>query len=432
MLIQFNFKNFKSFRNEVSLDLSATKITEHGDHVVEMANDRLLKVAVIYGANASGKSNIYDAFKFMSYYVKNSFQFGGESGSRYKLESENNQASPFLFDSKSREEESTFEVFFVDQSENTGRIYQYGFALQNEEVVEEWLFSKAKTARNRYNTIFYRKKGEELAVNGLPKSSIENIKVALEKETLIVSLGAKLKITRLKKVREWFLNNEIADFGNPTENFFRSNALPKGFIDSKQVQDQVVDYFASFDHAICDFRVEKVQKETEKGSDHIYKIDALHKMADCDEFGFIPLKSESSGTLKMFALYPSLKGVFDNGGVLFVDELNARLHPLLVRNIILSFFSPEINRNHAQLIFTTHDVWQLSNELLRRDEIWLTEKDEGGCSDLYSLAEFKDEDGNKVRRDEALAKNYLTGSYGAIPALKPMEMLKGGRFDDDE
>ena len=96
-----------------------------------------------------------------------------------------------MFDSKSRSEESTLEVFFVDNSENTGKIYQYGFALQNDEVVEEWFYSKAKTARNRYKTIFYRKKGEELEVNGLLKSSIENIKVALEKETLIVSLGAK-------------------------------------------------------------------------------------------------------------------------------------------------------------------------------------------------------------------------------------------------
>ena len=102
MLIQFNFKNFKSFRDEVSLDLSATKITEHEDHVVEMANDKLLKVAAIYGANASGKSNIYDAFKFMSYYVEESFKFGGESDSRQKVDSDYIRVSPFLFGSKSR------------------------------------------------------------------------------------------------------------------------------------------------------------------------------------------------------------------------------------------------------------------------------------------------------------------------------------------
>lgn len=424
MLIQFNFKNFRSFRNEVSLDLSATKITEHDDHVVEMANDKLLKVAAIYGANASGKSNIYDAFKFMSYYVAESFKFGGESESRQKPDSDYIRVSPFLFDSKSRNEESTFEVFFTDHVENTGKIYQYGFALQHDEVIEEWFYSKAKTSRNRYKTIFYRKKGEELEVNGLPKSHVENIEVALEKETLVVSLGAKLKIGKLKHVRDWFLDNRIVDFGNPAENYFRSQVLPEGFVDSGEVQSHIVNYFASFDDAICGFKVEEAQREMEKESDRIYKIDALHKMSDCDDFEAIPLKNESSGTLKMFALYPPLKEVLDNGGTLFVDELNARLHPLLVRNIILTFLSPEINTNHAQMVFTTHDIWQLSNELLRRDEIWLVDKDKDGVSDLYSLAEFKDEDGYKVRRDEALAKNYLTGSYGAIPALKPLEMLK--------
>jgi len=425
MLVQFNFKNHKSFRDEVSLDLSATKITEHGNHVVDIANDKLLKVAAIYGANSSGKSNVYNAFDFMNYYVLESFKFGGESDSRQKAEYDYIHATPFLFDKTSREEESTFEVFFVDNAENTGKIYQYGFAIQKDEVVEEWLYSKAKTARNKYKTIFYRKKGEELEFNGLPKSSVENITVALEKETLIVSLGAKLKIAKLKKVRDWFLNNEIVDFGNPAENFFRSQVLPSGFVDNKDIQKNVVNYFGSFDEAIQDFCVEQVQVDSEKESDRSYTIDAFHMMADANEYASIPLRNESSGTLKMFALYPSLKGVLDNGGTLFVDELNARLHPLLVRNIILTFLSPEINTTNAQLIFTTHDIWQFSNELLRRDEIWMVNKDKEGVSELYSLADFKDEDGNKIRRDEAFAKNYLTGNYGAIPILKPMQMLRG-------
>ena len=97
----------------------------------------------------------------------------------------------------------------------------------------------------------------------------------------------------------------------------------------------------------------------------------------------------------------------------------------------MTFLSPEINTQNAQLIFTTHDVWQFSNELLRRDEIWLVNKNRDGVSELYSLADFKDEEGNKVRRDEALSKKYLTGSYGAIPALKPMEMLTERTLDDE-
>lgn len=430
MLIQFNFKNFKSFRDEVSLDLTATKITEHEDHVTEAANDKLLKVAAIYGANASGKSNVYNAFEYMTYYVDESFKFGDEEERRRKSGDSYQKVTPFLFDGNSRNEETTFEVFYVDNSENTGKTYQYGFSLKKDEVVEEWLYSKAKTARNKYRTIFYRKKGEELEMNGFSKNHVENIKASLNKESLIVSLGSKLRIAKLKKVRDWFLSNEIVNFGDPAENFFLSRVLPEGFVDRKEVQNNVVEYFASFDEAIKDFNVEELPQEDEKDNSKSYKIDALHKMGNSGEMVSIPLKQESSGTLKMFALYPSLKEVLDQGSTLFIDELNARLHPLLVRNIILTFLSPEVNTRNAQLIFTTHDIWQFSNELLRRDEIWMVNKNRDGVSELYSLIEFKDENGNKVRRDEALAKNYLTGNYGAIPALKPMKMLKGRTADD--
>ena len=159
MLIQFNFKNFKSFRDEVSLDLSATKITEHEEHIVEIANDKLLRVAAIYGANASGKSNVYNAFEYMTYYVLESFKFGDEDGRRRKKEEDYQKVIPFLFDENSRNQETTFEVFYVDNAEQTGKIYQYGFSLKDSEVVEEWLYSKAKTAKNTYRTIFYRKSG---------------------------------------------------------------------------------------------------------------------------------------------------------------------------------------------------------------------------------------------------------------------------------
>ena len=413
------------------MDLSATKITEHEEHIVEIANDKLLRVAAIYGANASGKSNVYNAFEYMTYYVLESFKFGDEDGRRRKKEEDYQKVIPFLFDENSRNQETTFEVFYVDNAEQTGKIYQYGFSLKDSEVVEEWLYSKAKTARNTYRTIFYRKSGEELEMNGFGKNHVENIKSALNKESLIVSLGAKLRIAKLKKVRDWFLENEVVNFGDPAENYFRSRMLPQGFVTSKDIQKNVVEYFSSFDESIQDFSVEEIPQEDGKETEKNYQIDTFHKMADSDKTVSISLSQESNGTLKMFALYPSLKEVLEHGAVLFVDELNARLHPLLVRNIILTFLSPEINTKNAQLIFTTHDVWQFSNELLRRDEIWMVDKKQDGASDLYSLVEFKDEEGIKIRRDEVNAKKYMTGSYGAIPALKPMKMLRGGTGDGE-
>ena len=414
MLIQFNFKNFKSFREEATLDLSAAKITEFSDRVVSIGSEKILPVAAIYGANASGKSNIYSAFEYMSEYIANSFNYGDEGDKFEKF-----RPTPFLFDSTSAHSESSFEVYFTLPGDKSEKTYNYGFCINKEGITEEWLNYKAKTAR-KYSTIFYRN-ADEIDLSGFPKNNRDNIQVALEKQVLIISLGAKLKIKRCKEIRDWFIANEFANFGDPFTNFFMSQKLPKGFVEDKKVQSKVIEYFVSFDEHIKDFRIEKVPQEGEFNEEK-YKISALHKMIDSEKMAEIPLGFESAGTLKMFALYPELQAVLEKGSVFFVDELNARLHPLLVRNFMLTFMNPQINTNHAQLVFTTYDTSQLSNHLLRRDEIWFVEKDEKGISTLYSLADFVDEDGSRIRKDESYEKNYLIGKYGAIPTLKNIKM----------
>lgn len=419
MLIQFSFKNFKSFRDEATLDLSAAKMTEFSDRVVSEGNDKILPMAAIYGANASGKSNIYNAFGYMADYVIESFKYGDE-----EEKFEEYRPVPFLFDSVSNKAESSFEVYFTIPRDKAEKTYNYGFCVGRHGVTEEWLNVKAKTAR-KYASVFYRSAEEDtLDLSGLPKSSRDNIQVALEKQVLIVSLGAKLKVNKCKDIRDWFMANEFADFGDPFTNFFLSRRLPKGFIDDDSVQKKVIEYFASFDEHIKDFEIEKLPHDADS-KEETYKISALHKKIDSDTFAAIPLGMESAGTLKMFALYPELQDVLEKGSVFFIDELNARLHPLLVRNFLLTFLNPEINTKHAQLIFTTHDTWQLSNQLLRRDEVWFTEKDEQGISKLYSLADFVDESGARIRKDESYEKNYLTGKYGAIPMLKSIDIFKG-------
>lgn len=400
------------------MDLSAAKMTEFSDRVVSEGNDKILPMAAIYGANASGKSNIYNAFEYMADYVVESFKYGDE-----EEKFEEYRPTPFLFDSVSNDAESSFEVYFTIPGDKAEKTYNYGFCVDRHGVTEEWLNSKAKTAR-KYTSIFYRSTEENtLDLSGLPKSSRDNIQVALEKQVLIVSLGAKLKVTKCKDIRDWFMANEFADFGDPFTNFFLSRRLPKGFVDDASVQKKVIEYFASFDEHIKDFEIEKLPHDADS-KEETYKISSLHKKIDSDTFAAIPLSMESAGTLKMFALYPELQDVLEKGSVFFIDELNARLHPLLVRNFLLTFLNPEINTKHAQLIFTTHDTWQLSNQLLRRDEVWFTEKDEQGISKLYSLADFVDESGTRIRKDESYEKNYLIGKYGAIPTLKSIDIFK--------
>ena len=422
MLIQFNFQNYKSFRDDTSLDLSATKITEHSNRVVNIGNDKLLRISAIYGANASGKSNVHDAFKFMSTYVLTSYEFSGTNINKRGRRRNHTVVRPFMFDKQSRSEKSVFEVFFIDQADASNKFYQYGFALKSDKVIEEWLYYKSKTARE-YKTIFYRNsETNELDLDKISKIGSENIKAALGDKTLIVSLGELLKIPKLKMIYNWFWENETIDFSNDFESLFRSNMLPHGFVDDINVQNDVVKFFQSFDESITGFEVKKVEVEEDEEQEK-YLINAKHKIIDSNETASIPLNEESKGTLEMFSLFPFMQDVLKRGSVLFVDELNTKLHPLLVRNIILTFANPEINIKNAQLIFTTHDSWQLSNNLLRRDEVWFTDKNDDGVSILYSLADFTDEDGIKIRKDESYEKNYLLGKYGAIPSLKMIDFL---------
>ena len=423
MLLQFNFKNYKSFRDDTTLDLTATKITDFNSHVVSIANERILPVAAIFGANASGKSNVQEAFRYMNMYVIESLEYGDEADSK-KKKTKFFKPTPFLFDNDSKNAETTFEVYFIDSEDSGAKTYNYGFSVNAGGVCEEWLNSKTKSSRGVYKKIFHRH-GNSIDMPGIPAKSQENIRIALAKETLIVSLGAKLKIAKLKFIRDWFINNDFADFGRPIENFFLSQLTPDGFAEDKKVQQNVVDYFSTFDPSIIGFNVEVLKSENDDEDEHL-KIDAIHRLINSDQTTSIPLQNESAGTLKMFALYPMLQDVLSTGGVLFVDELNARLHPLLVRTFVITFLNPEINTKHAQLIFTSHDSWQLNGNMLRRDEIWFTEKDYDGVSTLYSLADFVDEDGVNIRKDENYEKNYLLGKYGAIPALKYFDMFKEG------
>lgn len=203
-----------------------------------------------------------------------------------------------------------------------------------------------------------------------------------------------------------------------------SRLIPDGFDSDPNVRQNVVKYLSSFDNSIVDFNIEKVPGDKDEDDDN-FKIEAVHKVINSNATAVIPLHEESAGTLKMFSLYPVLHEALETGSVLFIDELNARLHPLLVRSFIITFLNPEINVNHAQLVFTSHDSWQLNGNLLRRDEIWFTEKNDDGISTLYSLADFIDEDGIKIRKDENYEKNYLLGKYGAVPSLKALDMFKG-------
>ncbi len=412
MLIQFKFTNFKSFRDTAILDLSATKVTEYPHHVVEIGSEKILRAAAIYGANASGKTNICDAFNYMVLFVRDSFGFGGTNTAP------NTPAFlppiPFVLDSTSSTQESSFEVYFtLDEDDRT---YNYGFSVIRGKVTEEWLNSKSKTGR-KYKQIYSREGGKP-NMPGLPKKYQGNIQISLQDETLILSLGAKLRLEKLEKIYNWFGKLMILNYGDPMENMRLSRLMPAELARDPRLKKELIDYLSTFDGHITDLSI--IEKKEDPNLPGRFDIWAVHTKNDSNEHVSIPLMHEAAGTQKMFSLFDPLQHVLKSGGVLFIDELNDRLHPLLLRSIIQTFLDPERNPQNAQLIFTTHDTWLLSASLLRRDEIWFTQKDTSQVSHLYSLVDFKGENEAKVRKDADYEKNYLLGKYGGIPDLTKM------------
>ena len=410
MLIQFSYKNFKSFRDEAILDMTATRGKEFEEHIIKKGNEKILPLAAIFGANASGKSNVFYAFQYMTDYVKYSFGFGDDT-----LEQSQMKVTPFLFDLNSPHDVSTFEVYLTLPNEDSEKVYTYGFTVNESGIVEEWLLRRAKTMR-KASTIFYRNEETgDLKLFGLSDGEKTNLTLSLDTRNLIISLGAKLKINICQSIRDWFINNRLSNFANSVESAKKYRYLPRGFTSDKKVQQDLVTYLSTFDTSIKGFKVERMDED--RDGKPRFKIYTKHQVIGTNSSQWISLQEESAGTLKMFALYQEIQDALDNGTVLFVDELNARLHPLLLRHILQRFLNQETNQHGAQLIFTSHDVSNMTNELLRRDEIWFVEKDKQGLSSLYSMAEYKDEAGESSRRDLNYMKNYLYGRYGGIPYI---------------
>ncbi|EUB37144.1 ATP/GTP-binding protein [Fusobacterium sp. CM1] len=414
MLLQFCFSNYRSFEGEGILDMRASGSNELSSHVRNNLNERVLPVTAIYGANASGKSSVFEAFQFMALCVLESLSFSDDDKKNpYKL-----KVDSFKF-SKSREKPSEFEINYIDKKGKKELYYNYGFKIDNSGILEEYLTSNTKTGVKRnedYTYIFKRERNQKLYLDSSIEKFRENLEISLKEKTLLVSLGAKLNIDEFIRVRTWFINTEVINFSNSLYGALLENILPNNIIESEEVRKNLVSFINSFDDSIINIEVEKISAIDENDKDN-YRVFTIHKSDKGTSTARISMNEESSGTKKMFSLYQTLLDVLEKGGVFFADELDIKLHPLLMRNILLTFTDKEKNSNNAQLIFTTHNTIYMDMDLLRRDEIWFVEKDKG-VSNLYSLDDITNEKGEKVRKDSNYEKHYLLGNYGAIPNLK--------------
>ena len=403
MLIKFNFRNFKSFKNENCLDMEAATIKEHDYNTIDIKDKKYLKVAAIYGANASGKTNVLEAFEYM----KRTLMVSDDTNMN---ESEIENYYNFSFDEKTKNEPIALEIIFLAKNE---KMYQYGFEIKNKNIVSEWLYVKKV---NKVTPIFDRDENK-VKFNKTYKAKINKFDV--DSKSLFLSLYRKIEKDNedFKSVYDWFLNSYYLDLGDPKFENMINRLISSRLVDDTEYRKRLVEFIKVFDLGIDDIDVKiKDVRSLENNTHSQIELKAVHKN-EHGEKTLLPFYLESKGTLKMFYLYNFIMDALEDGSCLFIDELDAKLHPLLTRYIINLFHDKEKNTGNGQLIYSTHDITNLNKETFRRDEIWFTEKDNFGVSELFSLSDYKI-DNTKVRNDATYNKDYLTGRYGAIPVFE--------------
>jgi AAA15 family ATPase/GTPase len=402
MLIRFSFKNFKSFKNENCLDMEATSLKEHEYNVAKIDNGEYLKVSAIYGANASGKTNVLQAFDYM----KKRILVSDDSKKNSPIDEEN------VYSFMINNDPIALEVEILAKN---NKIYKYGFEVLKDTIISEWLFEKRV---NKFYSIFERENNNV----SMKPNKISDL-VNIDERTLFLNIYSKIDRNNedFSNVYDWFVNSTYLDLGNPNFERFINNRVSLKILSDENYKKELLKFIKTFDSGIEGIKTTPDSIEAVKSNNGIIDIEVIHK-GEKGEVKALPFYLESNGTRKMFHLFDFFMDALKNGMVLFVDELDAKLHPLLTRYIINLFHNSDTNKGNGQLIYSTHDTVNLNKETFRRDEIWFAEKDKDGVSKIYSLADYKIND-VKVRNDATYNKDYLSGRYGAIPVLENFEVI---------
>lgn len=411
MLITFSFKNFKSFKDENLLDMEATALKEHEYNIAKTENIDLLKVAAIYGANASGKTNVLQAFDYM----KKRILVSDDSKKNSPIDEEN------IYSFMINNEPISLEVEILAKN---NKIYKYGFEVLKNSIISEWLYIKKV---NKFYSIFEREKNNVTMKSNNKISGLANI----DERTLFLNIYSKIDKDNedFNNVYEWFVNANYLDLGNPRFEDFINNRISLKILSDEKYKKELLRFIKTFDSGIEGIKTTPDSIEEIQNNNRVVKVELIHRGED-NKLKALPLDLESNGTRKMFHLFDFFMDALKNGMVLFIDELDAKLHPLLTRYIINLFHNSETNIGNGQLIYSTHDTVNLNKDTFRRDEIWFTEKNRDGVSEIYALSDYileddedsKNKTGKKVRNDATYNKDYLTGRYGAIPVLEEFEI----------
>lgn len=413
MLIEFSVKNFLSFKDKATLSMEKGNGDENIDNIIFNDITDLVKNAAIYGANASGKSNILKAFTCAILMIRNSNLMSvGEKWSYIK---------PFLFDETSKNKPSEFEFTFITNNVK----YKYFFSADQNRIYEESLdvynSQKPTNIFTRKDTNIYEFSNDKNKLASLAANNTEN--------KLFLSTATTWNYEKTKDAFLWFtkaidtydsfnkiMDKDLIDYSENEElKKFSLKLLKEADILIKNIS---VNYEEKeMEGTIADMPVIPIMKKVD--------IELEHEVVDKDNNTHtykLNFKDESSGTKVLFAFAPFLKRAFEETKVIIVDELEKSMHPKIVEFIVKLFNNKDINKVNSQLIFTTHATNLLNLEILRRDQIWFVEKNpKNGNSELYPLDSFS------VRKDENIQKGYINGRYGAVPFIKDIDLWLEGK-----
>lgn len=424
MLIDFSFKNFRSFKKEVTLSMMAAKSlrddTTAGDDYSNVLDGfggyKYLRIASIYGANASGKSTVIQAMTFFRIMILSSVS------DEHIID---HFQDYFLFDDVSCNEPTSFEMNFVINDKE----YRYGFEILHDSVYSEWLFETLpQTMRESY---CFKRERKNIKVNSRVFKGARGLDEKTRHNALFLSTTAQFNVATAMEIKEWFRKSFNILSGLDETIHFTANQ----FLHDSVMQKEILDYIKLIDLGIQNITIsdEVIKNEDDikkdlitsgilppalmKGNLRRLEISSFHNYYKGEEDAgqaVLPFNKESLGTQKTFSFLGPWFDTLRRGGVLVIDEFGTSLHTQLAKKL-LQLFQSVLNRQGAQLIITTHDTNLLHRDLLRRDQIWFTEKDNKGFSDLYSLVEYKINQASSVRNDATFSKDYLAGKYGAIP-----------------
>ena len=402
MLCQFSFSNFKSYRNETTFDFQAVaSLPEFSDSLirVEKATD-LLPVGVIYGPNGGGKTNLLQALACLISTVVRPIISLETTRTNFILH-QTVDCVPFLLDDISKNNPTEFLIYFRTEENE----FQYYLSLLNDEIVSESL-SRKKIGGKKPAHIFDRERDSITLGSSINKRSINtavNVKMPF-----LSFLAINYNIPVIAEVQEWFESCIIRNYANPRA---EQNIM---IAEDERVQKRIIMFLNDMGIDIDGYRFDPDDQE-------LY----IKRVINGKEYE-LPFDAESDGTKKLIAALPMILMALMEGRLVIVDELDAKLHPKLLRYIISLFKNPDINTKGAQLVFSSHDMSTMKNTVFRRDEIWFAAEDNEHVSEIYSLYEIRREDNERVNNTAAYDKQYLEGRYGADPYLQ--NMLTGGNW----